>query len=99
MATSSHRNAFELKSKNNKELFSLFDVVVVGDDPEVQRSKPFPDIFLVAASRLCSLFKIDHFDPETFLVFEDAPSGYEFDKIFFGFYTFFITIDEFRFNF
>ncbi|GES90572.1 (DL)-glycerol-3-phosphatase 2 [Rhizophagus clarus] len=36
VATSSHRDVFEIKSKNNQELFKLFDAVVCGDDPEVK---------------------------------------------------------------
>lgn len=45
-----------------------FDVIVFG--LEVARSKPAPDIFLLAAERL-------HLDPGECVVFEDSPSGIE----------------------
>jgi pseudouridine-5'-monophosphatase len=43
---------------------------VLGDDPEVNRGKPAPDIFLAAARRL-------GVTPQQCLVLEDAPSGVE----------------------
>eukprot|EP00937_MAST-01D_sp_MAST-1D-sp2_P006514 g6514.t1 len=52
VATSSHRSAFELKTSRHKELFSLFDVIVTGDDTELRAGKPAPDIFLLALQRL-----------------------------------------------
>ena len=70
VATSSHRKAFELKASNNQALFSQFEGnIVCGDDVRVVNSKPAPDIFLAAASDIKSA------NPETCLVFEDAPSG------------------------
>jgi HAD superfamily hydrolase (TIGR01509 family) len=48
------------------DLLSLFDVVCTRDD--VQRVKPAPDLFLLAAERL-------RMDPETCVVFEDSPNG------------------------
>ena len=45
-----------------------FDVEVTGD--EVQRGKPAPDLFLLAAERL-------GVSPETAVVFEDSPLGVE----------------------
>ncbi len=69
VASSSFKDAFELKIKNNKELFELFDVIVLGDDPLVKNGKPAPDIFLEAARRL-------GFDASLKgIVFEDAISG------------------------
>lgn len=47
-------------------LIDLFPVVVTADD--VVRSKPAPDLFLLAAERL-------GVDPETCLVFEDGKNG------------------------
>jgi pseudouridine-5'-monophosphatase len=70
VATSSDRDLYDLKVRRHGELFSLFDTVVTGDDPEVTRAKPAPDIFLAAARRLCA-------NPAECLVFEDAPSGLE----------------------
>ena len=67
VATSSSRDLYEIKTQNHS-WFSLFNAVVTGDEPEVKRGKPAPDIFLCAAERIGAL-------PETTLVFEDAPSG------------------------
>lgn len=49
-------------------LAAYFDVIVAGD--EVTRSKPDPEIFLLAARRLAVT-------PEHCLVFEDSPHGIE----------------------
>ena len=68
VATSSDKELFEIKITRHKSWFSLFNIVVTGDDAEVERGKPAPDIFLVAARRLAAA-------PEETLVFEDAPSG------------------------
>lgn len=53
LATSSTKDGYELKvNKHHQELFSLFPYKTMGSsDPEVVRGKPYPDIFLVAASR------------------------------------------------
>jgi HAD superfamily hydrolase (TIGR01509 family) len=69
VATSSHRDAFELKTSQNQELFALFDAIVTGDSPAVKRGKPHPDIFIEAARQLSIQ------DPRQCLVFEDAISG------------------------
>jgi pseudouridine 5'-phosphatase len=68
IATSSDRRNFDLKISRHGNWFSIFDSFVQGDDPEVRRGKPAPDIFQVAARRMNAL-------PEKCLVFEDAPSG------------------------
>ncbi|MEC4806276.1 MAG: HAD-IA family hydrolase [Jaaginema sp. PMC 1079.18] len=70
VATSSSRQPFELKITHHQEWFSVFDCIVVGDDPELQQGKPAPDIFLIAAKRLGA-------KPEQCLVFEDAIAGME----------------------
>ena len=49
-----------------KNLYALFDVIVAGDI--VQRSKPYPDPYLIAAKKLGVL-------PKDCLVIENAPYG------------------------
>lgn len=52
VATSSDEDSVKFKTKNHREVFELFDHIVMGStDPEVEEGKPAPDIFLVAASR------------------------------------------------
>ncbi|MGB5705804.1 MAG: HAD-IA family hydrolase [Arenicellales bacterium] len=68
VATSSTTELFEIKKSRHTEWFSLFDVTVTGDDSDVTRAKPAPDIFLTAACRLGT-------EPQETMVFEDAPSG------------------------
>ncbi|MDG2307990.1 MAG: HAD-IA family hydrolase [Candidatus Binatia bacterium] len=70
VATSSQRDVFDLKTRRHGDWFELFDQIVLGDDPRIQRGKPAPDIFLLAAAGLGA-------DPTTCLVFEDAPAGVE----------------------
>ncbi len=67
VATSSSRRLFELKTKNHP-WFSLFDVIVCGDDAEVENPKPAPDMFLTAARRL-------GVEPGFCAIFEDSPTG------------------------
>ncbi|MGF1482183.1 MAG: HAD-IA family hydrolase [Cyanophyceae cyanobacterium] len=67
VATSSPRLHFDLKTTHHP-WFTLFDCTVLGDDPELKKTKPSPDIFLIAAERLGA-------SPEQCLVFEDSPAG------------------------
>lgn len=67
VATSCVRHFHELKTSNHKELFSLFDCDICGD--EVNQAKPHPDIFLNAAT------KLGNFKSENTLVIEDAAAG------------------------
>ena len=68
VATSSNSPAFNLKTGHHSGLFSLFDQLVLGDDPRVEHAKPAPDIFLTAAKELGQ-------EPDLCLVLEDAPLG------------------------
>ncbi len=70
LATSSHKDLYQLKTQQHQSWFSLFNIIVTGDDSEIQNGKPAPDIFLLAAKRL-------GIDPKGALVFEDSPSGLE----------------------
>lgn len=72
VATSSKGFTFRLKTKPHAELFSLFDhIVIASEDPDIQRGKPDPQTFLVAASRFAS----PPIDISTVLVFEDSVTG------------------------
>lgn len=68
VATSSERRLFELKTRRHREWFRVFACCITGDEPEVRRAKPAPDIFLAAARRLGA-------EPARCLVFEDSPAG------------------------
>ncbi|KAI2797441.1 Pseudouridine-5'-phosphatase [Blomia tropicalis] len=72
IATSTRRTNYDMKTLRHKELFSLFDhIVIASDDPEIERGKPDPQPFLVCASR----FKDKPTDMSKILVFEDSISG------------------------
>lgn len=70
VATSSDRYYFDLKISRHQEWYKIFQCIVLGDDSEILRGKPSPDIFLVTAKRL-------HANPAHCLVLEDSPSGIE----------------------
>lgn len=63
LCTASPKELFEPFLKNNG-VFCLFDAFVSGS--EVLKSKEFPDIYLLAAEKLCV-------KPENCVVFEDIP--------------------------
>jgi pseudouridine-5'-monophosphatase len=73
IATSSSSHHFEMKITHHREWLQLFDCWVLGDDPELKRGKPAPDIFLLAAQRLGAA-------AEQCLVFEDSLAGMEAAK-------------------
>merc|ERR1711871_627933 len=68
VASSSERLSIQKKLKFPPELLELMDIIQPGDDPEIKKGKPAPDIFLAAAKKL-------GVKPENCLVFEDSPFG------------------------
>lgn len=71
LATSSSRAFFDVKTQRHVQWFAeVFTVIITGDDPRLHRSKPAPDIFLLAAHDLGA-------GPASCVVFEDAPVGVE----------------------
>ncbi|KAH1013850.1 pseudouridine-5'-phosphatase [Dendroctonus ponderosae] len=71
IATSSGRKMFKVKTQNHQEVIRLFHHIVCGTkNPEIQKGKPAPDIFLNCASKFP-----DKPNPEQVLVFEDSPNG------------------------
>lgn len=73
LATSSTKSSYDIKTQQCRDLFNLFNHKVFGgSDNEVQKGKPCPDIFLVAAKRFANPP-----DPSNCLVFEDSPNGVE----------------------
>ncbi len=68
IATSSNRSAFAHKTVPHRSWLDLCNPVICGDEPGLWRSKPAPDIFLIAAERL-------GVTPADCLVFEDAAAG------------------------
>ncbi|XP_026740054.1 pseudouridine-5'-phosphatase-like [Trichoplusia ni] len=72
LATNSSRRAVRLHAAARPKLFGMFHHWVCATDPGVDRGKPFPDIYLYAAS----LFP-DKPKPAKCLVFEDSTVGLE----------------------
>ena len=73
LASSSSFEHYQIKTTRHRDWFDLFDVVVTGDNPNIKKGKPAPDIFLHAATELGAQIN-------STLVFEDAPSGLEAGK-------------------
>lgn len=65
IATSSHKAKLEMQLKIHN-LEEVFDAIICSDD--VSKSKPDPEIFIVAANKLNKI-------PEECIVIEDSPSG------------------------
>lgn len=68
LVTSTPRAAFKEKIQNKDLLKSCFEVVVCGDDPDLEKTKPAPDCFLKAS-------KLMDVSPDACLVVEDSHSG------------------------
>ena len=67
VATSSHKLQCNMKI-SHRIWRPLIKSVVCGDDPELKKSKPAPDIFALCASRMCV-------KPTETIVFEDSNNG------------------------
>jgi pseudouridine-5'-monophosphatase len=67
LATSSHRHLVDVKF-NHRPWAKHFSVKICGDDAELKRGKPAPDIFQLCAARL-------GVDPADCIAFEDSPNG------------------------
>lgn len=67
LATSSHRHLVDVKF-NHRPWAKHFSVLVCGDDAELNRGKPAPDIFQLCAARL-------GVSPSDCIAFEDSPNG------------------------
>lgn len=52
VATSSNTDCVNSKRTGHSDLFQCMDVIICGDDSQVHRGKPAPDIYLLAAERL-----------------------------------------------
>ncbi|XP_063836681.1 probable pseudouridine-5'-phosphatase [Ostrinia nubilalis] len=72
LATNSTEQAVRLHATARPRLFGLFNHKVCASDPDVDRGKPHPDIYLVAANRFPEKPK-----PIQCLVFEDSACGVE----------------------
>lgn len=68
VATSSGAESVKIKTQKHQEAFQLMHHITTGTD--VKNGKPWPDIFLLAAS----LFE-PKAEPENCLVLEDSPNG------------------------
>ena len=77
VASSSSTPAYRVKTQHHAGLFSMFDAIVLGDDPRVRSAKPAPDIFLAAAEQLRAQGEDGAVAGavEDSLVVEDAPLG------------------------
>lgn len=70
LASGSRTKDYHSKTTNHKELFSLFPIIILGDNPEIKHGKPEPDQFLITASKFPN-------KPSNgkVLVFEDSSNG------------------------
>ena len=72
LATSSGKALSEIKI-GHRIWSDIFECKVHGDDPELLKSKPAPDIFILCAQRM-------EVDPKHVMVFEDSKNGIEAAK-------------------
>ncbi|CAH0699589.1 unnamed protein product [Spodoptera exigua] len=72
LATNSTRRAVRLHIAAKPKIFALFHHMVCAGDPDVDRGKPHPDIYLMAAAKFPDKPK-----PVKCLVFEDSLVGME----------------------
>ena len=72
LATSSSKDLCEIKI-GHRIWSDIFECKVHGDDPELLKSKPAPDIFILCAQRM-------EVDPKDVMVFEDSKNGIEAAK-------------------
>ena len=68
IATSSRMTSVQKKRCRHEEMFNSFQEIITGDNANVKRGKPAPDIFLEAAKAL-------GFHPSECLAFEDSVLG------------------------
>lgn len=83
LCTSSNKIKFKGKTSHLGEGFSLFDVVVTGDDERIPpgRGKPFPDVWQVGLNGLNEKYGTS-IKPTECLVFEDAVLGVKSGRAF-----------------
>ena len=72
LATSSSKTLCEIKI-GHRAWSNIFECKIYGDDPELLRSKPAPDIFILCAQRMAV-------SPENIIVFEDSKNGIQAAK-------------------
>ncbi|KAJ8706222.1 hypothetical protein PYW08_010848 [Mythimna loreyi] len=72
LATNSTRRDVRLHVATKPHIFNMFHHMVCAGDPDVDRGKPFPDLYLMAAARFP-----DKPQPVRCLVFEDSVCGLE----------------------
>ena len=72
LATSSSKTLCEIKI-GHRAWSNIFECKIYGDDPELFRSKPAPDIFILCAQRMAV-------SPENIIVFEDSKNGIQAAK-------------------
>ena len=72
LATSSSKALCEIKI-GHRIWSNIFECKIHGDDSELLRSKPAPDIFILCAQRMAV-------DPEDIIVFEDSKNGIDAAK-------------------
>jgi pseudouridine-5'-monophosphatase len=79
LVTSSSKHHFEMKTDHLEELFGVFknERMILGDDKRISKSKPSPDIYLLALKTINDTLEgqEDNIKPEECLGFEDAILG------------------------